>query len=134
VTGAVSCAAEHRAPAAPAGLRGGSPGLPVDDGFLFVVHETLGRPGERVYVHRLVLLDAAYRLRALSRRFRFAGTGLEFCAGLARHGSDLLLSFGVADSTAALAAVDAGEALGLLESVSASPKLNVAEASATMPP
>jgi Glycosyl transferase family 2 len=133
VTGAVSRVTEHRAPAVAARVRGGSQGLPVDDGFLFVVHETLGGPGERIYVHRLVLLDAAFRLRALSRRFRFAGTGLEFCAGLARHGSDLLLSFGVADGTAALAAVDAGQALALLESTAPSPKLKGAGRSATMP-
>jgi hypothetical protein len=98
------------------GLRGGSQGVPVDDGHLFVVHETLPGPvfGRR-YVHRLALVRGE-RLAALSRRFTFTGEPVEYCAGLAPLGCDrFVLSFGVWDRVAALAVVAADELLGLLE-------------------
>jgi tetratricopeptide (TPR) repeat protein/predicted GH43/DUF377 family glycosyl hydrolase len=105
------------APSPADGFRGGSQGLAVPEGFLFVVHEAIDGGGGRAYTHRFVLLDEDFRLRAFSPQFRFATTGVEFCAGLAAQGRSLLLSFGVADRAAALAVVDAGEALALLDDV-----------------
>ena len=105
-----------------AGLRGGSQGVPVDGGHLFVLHETPPGPvfGRR-YVHRLGLVRDE-RLVSLSPRFTFTGEPVEYCAGLAVLGDDrLVLSFGVWDRVAALAVVDADELLGLLEPLAEAP-------------
>jgi hypothetical protein len=85
--------------------RGGSQGVAVEDGFIFVTHHVDWETGQRVYRHRFLLLDPDYRMVAASPPFRFMTTGVEFCAGLARHGHQLLLSFGVGDRGAYLARV-----------------------------
>jgi glycosyltransferase involved in cell wall biosynthesis/predicted GH43/DUF377 family glycosyl hydrolase len=118
-TGTVDEIARNPAPRYAADLRGGSQGLWVGDGFLFVVHEVWPEDRGRSYTHRFVLLDESYRLTGISPRFRFVSRGVEFCAGLARRGDDLLLSFGVGDRAACLAVVDKDEALGLLDPVRA---------------
>lgn len=115
-TGALRTFGEHGAPAFSTGLRGGSQGVPVPGGHLFVLHEVL--PGEalgRRYVHRFALVDRELRLAALSPRFSFTGADLEFCAGLARRGGDLVLSFGAWDRSARLAVVDRDRVLATLE-------------------
>lgn len=99
--------ARHPAPGV-SELRGGSTGLPVPGGHLFVVHE----PG---YHHRFALLGPDDRLAALSPRFTFTESEVEYCAGLARRRNQLLLSFGVEDRVAMLGLVDADEVLSLLE-------------------
>jgi predicted GH43/DUF377 family glycosyl hydrolase len=96
-------------------LRGGSQGVAVADGLLFLVHEADDDRGRRTYRHRFVLLNHGYELTASSRAFRLLSQEIEFCAGLAPHGDRLLLSFGVGDRTAMLGVVDAGEALAMLE-------------------
>lgn len=113
--GDVQTVAEHDAPGFAADLRGGSQGVRVDDGYLFVVHE-VDRSGSMLrYLHRFVLLDESLRLAAASRTFRFTSDRVEFCAGMARRDGDLVLSFGVSDAAAGLAVVSLPEALGLLE-------------------
>ncbi len=93
--------------------RGGSQGIEVDGGWLFVVHET--REGaQRRYVHRFVLLDAEHRLAGASPPFTFAHEPIEFCAGLALRGGDLILSFGIEDQEAHLVVVSLDEVLELL--------------------
>jgi tetratricopeptide (TPR) repeat protein len=109
--------AEHPAPDHARGLRGGSQGLRIDGAWLFCAHEVLFSESGRHYVHRLVRLDDELRLSALSPRFRFAGENLEFCAGLARRGDELILSFGVGDAHAGLAVCPERELLDLLEKV-----------------
>ena len=76
----------------------------------------LGRPIE------YVLLDDQYVIRAVSRPFAFVSREIEFCAGLARRGGDLLVSFGVDDQAAMLGVVDLDGVLGLLEPVESLPK------------
>jgi tetratricopeptide (TPR) repeat protein len=117
-TGDLARLSEHAAPAWASGLRGGSQGVAVSGGELFVVHEVLPGPvlGRR-YVHRFVLIDDYLRLSAASPRFTFTGGDVEFCAGMARHGSDLVLSFGVEDRVAMLAVIGEEAALGLLNPV-----------------
>jgi predicted GH43/DUF377 family glycosyl hydrolase/glycosyltransferase involved in cell wall biosynthesis len=109
---------DHAAPAWAAPLRGGSQGVAVPGGHLFAVHEVLPGPvlGRR-YVHRLVLIDDDLRLSAASARFTFTGADVEFCAGMARHGGELVLSFGVTDRVAMLAVVGEDAALGMLRPV-----------------
>ena len=103
------------APARAVALRGGSQGVAVDGGFLFVVHESIDEGGLRSYRHRLVLLDRDLGVSAMSRRFQFVSGEVEFCAGLARRDGMLVMSFGVGDHTAMLAVVDEPSALSMLD-------------------
>jgi tetratricopeptide (TPR) repeat protein len=114
-SGALSRVAEHPAPEAAVRMRGGSQGIPVAGGHLFCIHEVLFAHDGRHYVHRLVLLDEELRFSAASRRFGFGRERLEFCAGLARLGADLVLSFGVGDRHAGLAICPEADLLALLE-------------------
>jgi glycosyltransferase involved in cell wall biosynthesis len=69
--------------------------------WLYVTHEVVhAGKRDRIYLHRFVLLDDAFRVAAVSPTFYFEQKGIEFCAGLTRHGDDLLLSYGVADASA----------------------------------
>ena len=61
------------------------------------------------------MLDERLSMRALSRPFTFTSDRVEFCAGMALRGDELVLSFGVSDAAAGLAVVSLDEALGLLE-------------------
>ncbi|HTT75034.1 MAG TPA: hypothetical protein VMF50_03550 [Candidatus Binataceae bacterium] len=94
-------------------FRGGSQAVEFEGGRLAVIHEVLGgaHEGQRVYHHRFVWFDAANALEAVSRPFHFHGKGVEFAAGLAWHpdGRRLLISYGVADREAWIAAIDPGE-------------------------
>lgn len=104
---------QHQGPPGSSGFRGGSQGAAVGDGWLFVVHEALDGFAGRCYQHRFVLL-AAGRIAAFSAPFRFSGEEIEFCAGLAIRGSQLVVTFGVGDHSAALGLLDITEALALL--------------------
>lgn len=93
------------------GFRGGSQGCETASGrWRFVVHEVFGATdAERTYVHRFVDVtggpDEGFALSSVSPRFSFTGARIEFCAGLAHDGDDLVLSFGVDDAQALLARV-----------------------------
>lgn len=89
-------------------LRGGSGALPFDRGWLYVAHEVGFPAGERVYMHRFVHLDRAFRVRAVTEPFYFRRVGVEFCCGLAAGPGpgQLLASFGVEDGEAWLAVLD----------------------------
>lgn len=104
--------------------RGGSQVIRVPGGWLTVVHHahTLRdrRPERREYRHRLVHYDESGRWRAASREFLFEFAGIEFCAGLARTGDGVVMSYGVEDCTARLATIswaDVWSLLGTSESV-----------------
>jgi glycosyltransferase involved in cell wall biosynthesis/predicted GH43/DUF377 family glycosyl hydrolase len=109
--------ARHAAPAWASGLRGGSQGVSVGDGHLFVAHDVTTDSDALRYVHRFILLDDEHRLTAASRPFSFAADRVEFCAGMAPYGDELVLSFGVSDAAAGLAVVGRDEVLALLETV-----------------
>ncbi|CAB4606795.1 unannotated protein [freshwater metagenome] len=105
------------APPGVSGFRGGSQGIAFDDGFLFVIHEvTVGETGRR-YAHRFMMLtsiDDHWTVSATTAPFHFIEPGIEFCAGLARDRSDLLLSFGVHDRSAWLCRVPADQVRAML--------------------
>jgi glycosyltransferase involved in cell wall biosynthesis/predicted GH43/DUF377 family glycosyl hydrolase len=118
VSGELEPLVESRAPKLADEFRGGSQGVPVNDGHLFVVHE-VDRSGSVLrYLHRFILLDSQLALAAVSQPFRFTSDRVEFCAGMAQHNDELVLSFGVSDAAAGLAVVSLPEVLGLLETVS----------------
>jgi len=97
-----------------AGLRGGSQGVPVDGGYLFAVHEAHDELGERSYTHRLILMSDQFLPAGLSEPFSFTHGGIEFCAGAARAGDDLALSFGLNDRVAALAVAPLDQLISLV--------------------
>lgn len=94
-------------------LRGSTPGVPFGDAHLFVVHEVSAGPGGRIYRHRFVSLGADGSMRT-SPAFSFAGASIEFAAGLALRGEDVVVSFGVDDRVAALAVVPCDAVADLL--------------------
>jgi hypothetical protein len=117
-SGTLTRVAEHDAPALASSLRGGSQGVRVEGGVLFAAHRVTVVAGERRYIHHLVLLGDDLRLEAISPPFTFTADPVEFCAGMARRGDELVLSFGVSDVAAGLAVVSLDEALALLAPVS----------------
>jgi tetratricopeptide (TPR) repeat protein len=104
-------------------LRGGSQGVKVAEGrWRFVVHEVSGTTeAQRTYLHRIIdvaMTDhGAFELVAATPRFSFTGRPIEFCAGLAVRGDDLVLSFGVDDAQALLASTPLDVVEELLEPV-----------------
>jgi glycosyltransferase involved in cell wall biosynthesis/predicted GH43/DUF377 family glycosyl hydrolase len=118
-SGAVTNVAERELPAA-GGFRGGSQGVAVDGGHLFVIHQTEHEERALRYVHRFVLLDDELRLAAATPRFTFTADRVEFCAGMALRGGDLVLSFGVSDAAAGLAVLALEDVLTLLEPLATS--------------
>jgi predicted GH43/DUF377 family glycosyl hydrolase len=117
-SGVLDRVAESDAPDFADELRGGSQGVAVPGGHLFVVHE-VDRGGSLLrYLHRFVMLDEQLVLCAASEPFTFTSDRVEFCAGMARHDDQLVLSFGVSDAAAGLAIVPLDRALALLETTS----------------
>jgi tetratricopeptide (TPR) repeat protein len=95
-------------------LRGGSQGVRVDGGWLFVVHD-VAFPGDgRLYLHRFVLLNEQLKLVAMTDAFYFEQLGIEFCAGLAEAGDKLVASYAVNDGSARLGIFDQRAVLAAL--------------------
>ena len=91
--------------------RGGSPLVddPETGGHLAIVHDVIWVDGQRIYRHRLVAFDDAARPVAATPWWSFEGDDVEFAAGLAWRGTDLVVSYGVHDGEAALAVIPATE-------------------------
>jgi glycosyltransferase involved in cell wall biosynthesis/predicted GH43/DUF377 family glycosyl hydrolase len=120
-TAVVSEVGRRPGPASAQALRGGSQGVRIGELWLFAVHEVVSDAGILRYLHRFVALDDALGLVGSTPPFSFTGDPVEFCAGMARRGDDLVLSFGVSDAAAGLVVVAAAEVLSLLEGAVAPP-------------
>ena len=109
------------APQLSSGFRGGGQVVRWRGGWLGIVHEVAHMPtGQRVYEHRLVTWDDGWRLKACSPAFSFLETQtIEFAAGLAVVGERVLVTFGVKDATAHLAAIMEDDVARLLKPVAA---------------
>lgn len=98
-------------------FRGGSQFVDIDPtGYLAVIHEPTdfsGQSPHRVYWHRFILFLGG-RITSISQPFCFQRRGVEFCAGAALHGKDLILSYGVGDSSAWLHRMPLQQALEML--------------------
>ena len=115
-TGTFEELSRHEAPRGAGALRGGSQGVAVDGGHLFVVHDVLtARPARRTYRHRFVRIDAEGRLTDVSPRWSFAGERVEMCTGMARRGDELVLSYGVWDRAVHLAVCSLDDVMASLE-------------------
>jgi tetratricopeptide (TPR) repeat protein len=84
-------------------LRGGSQGVKVDGGWIFVVHDVAFPGSGRFYLHRFVLFNEQLQIVSMSDLFYFERLGIEFCAGLARVNGKLVASYAVNDGSAKLA-------------------------------
>ena len=98
----------RRCPLALDHIRGGA-AIAFGKGYLCVVHETIDEPEGRIYLHRFVKLDKGFNVTAITPAWVFAGHGIEFCAGLAREKSELVLSYGIKDREAWIMRVKAKE-------------------------
>jgi predicted GH43/DUF377 family glycosyl hydrolase len=110
---------EHHAesPAIARGWRGGSQLVDIGDGrWLALVHEVADDTGGRIYEHRFVLFNEDdWRIVGWSPAFSFRELRtIEFAAGLARRGDQLVASFGVRDAEAWMAEMSLAEVLTLI--------------------
>lgn len=91
-------------------LRGGSQGVRIDEGWIFIVHDVAFPGSGRIYLHRFVLLNDQLELVSMSDPFYFEQLGIEFCAGLALIHTPvrgtLVASYAVNDGSARLGSFD----------------------------
>ena len=125
-------------PAIAAGqFRGSSQLIAFDGGWLALIHEVPRRPSDRrrCYHHRFLWFDETNRLCRVSRPFFFHTRGVEFAAGVVWHpdGERLLISYGVADSEAWIATVNAAEVRDVLEDADHLPSGNSEDAAINLP-
>ena len=80
-------------------LRGGA-AIAFKGGYLCVMHEVIDKLEGRVYLHRFVRMDERFNVTTVSPAWVFAHDGIEFCCGLARDKSRLVMSYGVEDREA----------------------------------
>jgi predicted GH43/DUF377 family glycosyl hydrolase/tetratricopeptide (TPR) repeat protein len=114
-TGTVASELTREAPPIARHFSGGTQLIPIEGGHLALIHDGVRfEEGWRVYVHRWVWFDPDWRLARVSAPFIFQERGVEFAAGLAQHGDDLVISYGVWDREAWLATVSLAEVLSLL--------------------
>ena len=91
----------------PNDLRGSSQVIPWNDGHIAITHEVnlyndiQGRKDGK-YRHRFVYWDRDWNITKTSEFFHFMTGEIEFCAGLAKHKNDLLITFGFQDNAAYL--------------------------------
>jgi hypothetical protein len=94
----------------PRDLRGGSQVIPAGDFYIACTHEVnlfqseVGRK-DAVYRHRFVVWDKNFNIVKYSKDFAFMDGDVEFCIGMDRHNSNLLMTFGFQDNAAYLLAV-----------------------------
>lgn len=87
-----------------------------DDGYLVVVHETVFN--DRLnYVHRFLFLDKNFKIKKLSKPFKYMHSGIEFCCGMALDHSEnnLVMTIGVEDREAYVFIVDVNTVRDMLE-------------------
>lgn len=85
--------------------RGGGQVIPFEDGYLMLTHETslysteMGRKNG-TYRHRFIHWSKDWQVKAKTEIFSFLDAKIEFAAGLAEKGDDLLITFGFQDNAA----------------------------------
>ena len=95
-------------------LRGGA-AIPFEDGYLCVAHEVIESDDGRIYLHRFVSLSVQFLVTAVSPAWFFTHYGIEFCAGLALVGDELVLSYGIDDREAWIARVSVDQVKAMLK-------------------
>jgi hypothetical protein len=85
--------------------RGSGQIIPFEDGYLMLIHETFLHSSELgkkdgTYRHRFIYWSKDYRVISKTELFSFLDAKIEFAAGLAEQGNDLIISFGFQDNAA----------------------------------
>lgn len=114
-SGTALCKTVHLSPAIdlPRDLRGGSQVLPIQTGYVALMHEVMlfnsevGRK-DAVYRHRFILWDHELNIRKYSRDFDLMGGHVEFCTGMAYFNGHVLISFGFQDNAAFILKIPVG--------------------------
>ena len=87
--------------------RGGSHVITVGDYHICATHEVefcpdeLGRK-DGIYTHRFIVYDKYWNISSYTPSFNLMGAKIEFITGMAKHGDDILISFGFQDNAAYL--------------------------------
>ena len=86
-------------------IRGGSQLVPWKDYYIAITHEvdlfkSETNRKDAVYKHRILLWDKNFNLIKWSDDFSIMGAQVEFCIGLAKEGSNFLMTFGYQDNAA----------------------------------
>ena len=101
VQGALHIVSAHPPVSNTTDLRGGTPFIPYNDGYLAIAHlAPVQARGLWFYRHVAVVADAEGRPSQVSEPFFLARKGIEFACGLAETPAGFLLSYGSNDSTA----------------------------------
>jgi hypothetical protein len=98
-------------------FRGGASPIWFKDRWLWIVHEVFAMPGEtkRKYYHRWVWSDKDFKEIEFSKPFILEKPQIEFIAGLAKLGDDVLIGYGIEDKEAWLGVVPEKEVDSYLE-------------------
>ncbi len=101
-------------------FQGGSQGVAVPGGYLFLVNETAAfDDGNEVSFCRFVRLGAGFQITHLSPQFYLAARGKDAGSGLARHDDRLIAGFTSGGTTALLTALDVHAVLDALTGIDA---------------
>lgn len=89
----------------PVDQRGGSHVVPWGNMYISITHEVdlfknYLNQKDAYYRHRLLVWDKEMNLVGISKKFSFLDARIEFVAGAAKHGDDLLITFGFQDNAA----------------------------------
>ncbi len=103
-------------------LRGGSqlvavPEGPDEIGYLALAHGILEETPRRLYFHAVIGFDRRLGLRGLSRPFLLRDRQVEFAAGLATDGNDLVITWGENDREAWMGRMSISDALDLCQPI-----------------
>jgi tetratricopeptide (TPR) repeat protein len=101
-------------------FRGSAGPIPLDDGYLVLIHEIVHFPDQtRCYLHRFLYLDHRFYVKQISKPFTFLHQGVEFCGSMTfnHEGTHLVLPIGIEDNKAYLCFVDLKTVRSLLTSL-----------------
>jgi glycosyltransferase involved in cell wall biosynthesis len=91
--------------------RGGAAPVNVGDNrWLMLIHEVAHRDNDNVYLHRFIELDESAMLPTrVSEAFTFHHQGVEYAAGMARNGKNLIVTYGAEERESHWCEVDPGK-------------------------
>lgn len=82
-----------------------------DDCYYAIIHKRQGTE----YTHMMVEYDDTGRAIWMSKEFNFEHRGIEFCAGMAFKGEDVVISYGVMDKKAVLLKMKFADFFGVIK-------------------
>jgi hypothetical protein len=114
-TGAFERVALRMAPHIAERFQGGSQGVPVSGGYLFIVNETVTlSDGDKLTFSRFVRIDEGFQITDISPQFFLEERGKEAATGLARQGDRLVAGFTAGGRKALLADMDLAAVMAAL--------------------